>query len=159
MPRLGLDFNAQRRAVLRQPRRGAPSSSPPTSQAGRQPGPDLVVWPENASDIDPYRNADARAADRPARPRRSGCRSWSAPSPTARTPDDDHATPAIVWDPAHRARAERYVKRHPVPFAEYMPLRSFARLVSDKVDLVRRDFVAGDRPGRAATSARPRSAT
>jgi apolipoprotein N-acyltransferase len=34
-----------------------------------------------------------------------------------------------------------------VPFAEYMPWRSFARLVSDRVDLVRSDFVPGDRPG------------
>jgi apolipoprotein N-acyltransferase len=40
-----------------------------------------------------------------------------------------------------------YLKRHPVPFAEYIPIRSFARKISDKVDLVRTEFVAGDRPG------------
>ena len=45
------------------------------------------------------------------------------------------------------ARGESYVKRHPVPFAEYIPLRSLARLVSDEVDLVPRDFVRR-RPAR-----------
>ena len=34
-----------------------------------------------------------------------------------------------------------------MPFAEYVPFRSIARKVTDKVDLVRSDFVAGDRPG------------
>ena len=40
-----------------------------------------------------------------------------------------------------------YVKRHPVPFAEYIPMRSFVRHITDKVDLVRSDFVAGPTPG------------
>ncbi len=40
-----------------------------------------------------------------------------------------------------------YIKRHPVPFAEYVPLRRIARLVSDQVDRVRSDFVAGTQPG------------
>jgi apolipoprotein N-acyltransferase len=39
------------------------------------------------------------------------------------------------------------VKRHPVPFAEYMPIRSFARMITDKVDLITHDFVAGPVPG------------
>jgi apolipoprotein N-acyltransferase len=41
----------------------------------------------------------------------------------------------------------RYVKRHPVPFGEYIPFRSLVRLVTDKVDLVPRDFVAGNEVG------------
>src|ERR1051325_5022268 len=40
-----------------------------------------------------------------------------------------------------------YVKRHPVPFAEYIPLRSIARMVSKRVDLVTHDFLAGSTPG------------
>lgn len=35
------------------------------------------------------------------------------------------------------------MKRHPAPFGEYIPLRSIARKVSKKVDLVARDFIAG----------------
>ena len=34
-----------------------------------------------------------------------------------------------------------------MPLAEYVPARSFFRFFSDKVDLVRRDFVAGDEVG------------
>jgi len=54
---------------------------------------------------------------------------------------------SIVWRPGSGPQQPIYVKQHPVPFAEYIPLRSFARLITDKVDLVRTDFVAGDRPG------------
>ena len=39
------------------------------------------------------------------------------------------------------------MKRHPVPFAEYIPLRSLARRVSSKVNLVQRDMVAGSGNG------------
>ena len=53
---------------------------------------------------------------------------------------------AIVWDPED-GPGDTYVKRHPVPLAEYVPARSFFRFFSDKVDLVRRDFVAGDEVG------------
>ncbi len=34
-----------------------------------------------------------------------------------------------------------------MPFAEYVPLREVARAVTDKVDLVRRDFKGGDKVG------------
>ena len=34
-----------------------------------------------------------------------------------------------------------------MPFGEYIPYRSFFRTFSDKVDLVAKDFVAGDRTG------------
>ena len=39
------------------------------------------------------------------------------------------------------------MKRHPVPFAEYIPLRSLARRVSSEVDRVQRDMVAGTSVG------------
>ena len=45
---------------------------------------------------------------------------------------------------------ERYVKQHPVPFAEYIPYRSFFRNFSDKVDLVSSDFAAGEEPAAFA---------
>jgi apolipoprotein N-acyltransferase len=62
---------------------------------------------------------------------------------------------SIVWGPSTAAAptspvppgpGQRYVKRHPAPFAEYIPYRGFFRHFSDKVDLVRRDFVAGTEP-------------
>ena len=67
VPRLGLDFNAQRRAVLDNHVRVTEQLAADVA-AGRRPRPDLVLWPENASDIDPLRNPDAAAAiDRAAR--------------------------------------------------------------------------------------------
>jgi len=58
VPRLGLEFNAQRLAVLgndvRETRRLADDV-----RAGRAPQPDFVVWPEDASEIDPLTNPDA----------------------------------------------------------------------------------------------------
>jgi apolipoprotein N-acyltransferase len=52
----------------------------------------------------------------------------------------------IVWDPV-TGPGQTYVKRHPVPLAEYVPARSFFRFFSTQVDLVRHDQVAGDRVG------------
>src|SRR3712207_4996688 len=61
-------------------------------------------------------------------------------------PGDTVRNTAIVWDPED-GPGQTYDKRHPVPFAEYIPYRSFFRVFSDKVDLVRRDFRAGDEVG------------
>ncbi len=144
VPRLGLEFNAQRRAVLDN-HVDATLDLAAKVRAGQAPRPDLVVWPENASDIDPLiaENADARArisqaADAVGVPIVLG---------TLLVGPGDHVrNVALVWQPG-TGPGDRYVKRHPVPFAEYMPWRSLARLVSERVDLVRSDFVPGDRPG------------
>ncbi len=61
VPQAGLEFNAQRRAVLDNHVNGTEQLATPRR---RTTSPDLVVWPENSSDIDPFRNADAAAADR-----------------------------------------------------------------------------------------------
>ncbi len=68
VPRLGLDFNAQRQAVLNNHVDATLELAERVTEGG-QPRPDLVVWPENSSDIDPLRNPDAGAADRPGRRR------------------------------------------------------------------------------------------
>jgi apolipoprotein N-acyltransferase len=44
-----------------------------------------------------------------------------------------------------------YVKRHLVPFGEYMPMRRLARMVSKEVDRVRSDFSPGQVPGVVET--------
>jgi apolipoprotein N-acyltransferase len=144
VPRLGLEFNAQRRAVLDN-HVDATLDLAGKVRAGAVHRPDLVVWPENASDIDPLieEDADARArisaaADAIGAPILVG---------TLLVGPGDHArNVALVWQPGTGPGA-MYVKRHPVPFAEYMPWRGLARLVSDRVDLVRSDFLPGDRPG------------
>ncbi|WP_435821073.1 apolipoprotein N-acyltransferase [Micromonospora musae] len=145
VPRLGLDFNAQRQAVLNN-HVDATLELAGRVAAGEQPRPDLVVWPENASDIDPLRNPTAgarisQAADTIGAPILVGA--------VLLGPDAGQVRNAgILWRPGSGADLEQlYVKRHPVPFAEYVPLRNIARMVSKQVDRVRADFVAGSTPG------------
>jgi apolipoprotein N-acyltransferase len=142
VPRLGLDFNAQRRAVLDNHVKATRQLAEQVA-AGTARQPALVVWPENSSDIDPLVNNDANAliqeaADRIAAPILVGA--------VLDGPGRFVSNAGIVWQPRTGPSA-RYLKRHPVPFAEYMPMRELARKVTDKVDLVRRDFAGGDKIG------------
>ena len=142
VPRPGLDFNAERRAVLDNHAKLTQQAAASVS-AGTQPRPDLVVWPENASDIDPLRNPDAAAVingavDAIAAPLVVGA--------VLNEPKPNISNASLLYLPA-RGLTARYVKQHPVPFAEYIPYRSFFRRLNDKVDLVRSDFVAGKGPG------------
>ncbi|WP_229070464.1 apolipoprotein N-acyltransferase [Actinoplanes sp. DH11] len=150
VPRLGLDFNAQRRAVLDNHVNGTRQLAADVA-AGRQKQPALVVWPENSSDIDPLRNDDAAdaisaAADLIKAPILVGT--------LQRTDDpEDIYNVGILWLPGTGPDlSQQYEKRHPVPFAEYMPLRPIARLVTEKVDLVR-NMLPGDAPGVIDTGA------
>ncbi|OKI67412.1 apolipoprotein N-acyltransferase [Micromonospora sp. CB01531] len=145
VPRLGLDFNAQRQAVLNN-HVDATLRLAQQVTAGTQRRPDLVVWPENSSDIDPLRNPDAadrisQAADAIGAPILIGA--------VLLGPDAGQVRNAgLVWRPGTGPDlGQLYVKRHPVPFAEYVPLRKIARMVSDQVDRVRADFVPGAAPG------------
>jgi len=142
VPRAGLDFNAQRRAVLDNHVQRTLELADAVA-AGEEQQPDVVLWPENSSDIDPYTNDDAaRQIDRAAE-------AIDAPilvGAVVEGPGAFVSNTAIVWDPED-GPGDTYVKRHPVPLAEYVPARSFFRFFSDKVDLVRRDFVAGDEVG------------
>ena len=140
--RPGLDFNAERRQVLDN-HVAATLKAQQDVDAGRAPAPDLVVWPENASDIDPLRNADAKdlilqTVDALRRPLIVGG--------LLEEPAGFVSNVALLFEPG-KGNTDRYVKRHPVPFAEYIPNRSFWRVFSKEVDLVTRDFVQGPAPG------------
>lgn len=136
VPRAGLDFNAQRRAVLDNHVRGT------ERLATAEDDLDLVIWPENASDIDPLRNDDAaEQVDRAV---------TSVDSPLLVGAILDEPSPAVsnaslLYEPGG-GKPQRYVKQHPVPFAEYVPHREFYRLFSSKVDLVRAGFAKGEEP-------------
>jgi apolipoprotein N-acyltransferase len=142
VPRPGLNFNADRRAVLDNHARVTQQVAA-SVKAGTRPRPDLVVWPENASDIDPLRNPDAAAVIKAA------VDAINAPlilGAVLDEPRPDVSNASLLYLPG-RGLVARYVKQHPVPFAEYIPFRSFFRHFSDKVDLVRSDFVAGKGAG------------
>jgi apolipoprotein N-acyltransferase len=146
VPRPGLGFNDERRAVTDNHAR-ATQALAAEIEADRVPAVDLVVWPENASDIDPLRNPDAaevisRAADAVQAPVLVGA--------VLREPGDNLTNAVLVWDPETGYRGDeggRYAKQAPAPFAEYIPYRDVVRRITSLVDEVPRDFVAGPGPG------------
>lgn len=109
--------------------------------AGR--GVDVVIWPENGTDIDPEVDpavaADIEAAaDAAGAPILVGTIQYPAPGIRLNT--------SLMWVPGVGPVA-RYDKMHPVPFAEYIPLRPIARRVTTAVDLVSTDMTAGTKLG------------
>jgi apolipoprotein N-acyltransferase len=141
VPRPGLEFNTERRQVLDN-HATATEDAAAEIAAGNRPKPDLVVWPENSSDIDPTRNRDAEAeitgaVDAVGVPVVVGT--------LLEQPAPDISNVALLYEPG-KGIVQTYVKQHPVPFGEYIPNRDFFRLFSDKVDLVRADFAAGSGP-------------
>jgi apolipoprotein N-acyltransferase len=139
VPEAGLEFNSERRAVLDNHVK-ATLGLAARVRAGTAEQPDLVLWPENSSDIDPLRNADAAEVISDAV---SQIRAPVLVGAVLREPVGWLSNAGIVWSPDTGPGA-RYVKRHPAPFAEYIPYRSFFRRFSDKVDLVPTDFISGD---------------
>lgn len=140
VPRAGLDFNAQRRAVTDNHAR-ATIMAAQQIEAGTRPRPELVVWPENSSDIDPTRNADAQ------RVIMSAVQAVGVPTVVGAVltePADQLSNTALLYFPAEGI-VDRYVKQRPVPFAEYVPYRAFFRSITSMVDLLSRDFAQGTR--------------
>ncbi|OLF14959.1 apolipoprotein N-acyltransferase [Actinophytocola xanthii] len=140
VPRAGLDFNAQRRAVLDNHVERTQQLAADVA-AGRAEQPDLVIWPENASDIDPYRNPDAWARIEAA------ARDIDAPIAIGSVlvgDDDQPRNTVLLWDP-DRGPIDQYTKRQLQPFGETMPWRSFFRLFTSAVDRAN-NFVPGDEP-------------
>ena len=146
VPRLGLEFNAQRRAVLDNHVRQTLQLADDV-RAGTAPQPKFVIWPENSSDIDPLANTDAAEQISVA------ARAIGVPimvgAVVARpesTPDNPAASnTVIVWDP-DTGPGERHDKQIVQPFGEYLPWRSFFRQLSSWADRAGY-FVAGTGSG------------
>jgi apolipoprotein N-acyltransferase len=135
VPRLGLEFNAQRLAVLgndvQETRRLADDV-----RAGRAPQPDFVVWPEDASEIDPIDNPDAAqeiavAVEAIGAPILVGTVLDLADRP-AHEPAQTNTV--IVWNPKS-GPGDRHDKRIVQPFGEYLPWRGFFRHLSGMADM------------------------
>nr|WP_202553634.1 apolipoprotein N-acyltransferase [Streptomyces sp. SID4936] len=142
VPRLGLDFNSQRRAVLDNHVRRTEQLAREVKE-GKVPQPDFVLWPENSSDLDPYRNPDARIVIDDA------VKAIGVPTVIGAVIEPDTGklrNTLIQWDP-EKGPVDTYDKRHIQPFGEYMPMRSVARVFSSDVDRVQRDFGPGRKVG------------
>lgn len=103
---------------------------------------DVVVWPENAADLDPLTHPDAaRALD-------YITEGMHAPLVTGTITQDSQGrtfNSLLLWE-AGKGAVDQYDKIHPVPFAEYIPDRSFwYPLAPSMLDLVPRDYTIGTR--------------
>ena len=104
---------------------------------------ELLVWPENASDIDPLRSVAAKekidaVASKIGAPFTFG---------TITKSGEDTYNSTLLWD-SRQGLIDQYDKKVPVPFAEYAPDRQFWRMFApDLVDMIPRGFSFGQRDG------------
>jgi len=107
---------------------------------------DLVIWPESASDIDPRTDAET-AADVTA-----AAQALGAPillGTNDYTPVNGRYNLSLVWLPSGAPlTGAEYRKQVPAAFAEYIPIRSIARIFSKDVDRVTSDVLPGQDPAR-----------
>lgn len=146
VPRLGLDFNSQRRAVLDNHVRETMRLAE-TVKSGEAEQPDIVLWPENASDIDPTANEDA------AQEITAASIAINAPilvGTLVQNPDGRPTNTVLVWDGRYAADGQqirgRYDKHIIQPFGEYLPWRGFFTLFSSYAEQAG-NFKAGTGPG------------
>ncbi|RZS58913.1 apolipoprotein N-acyltransferase [Microcella putealis] len=102
---------------------------------------DLLVWPENASDLDPLRD------DYASQVMDIVSREVGAPLAvgTITASGDETFNSQLLWR-AGEGAVDQYDKIRPVPFAEYLPMRDFfTPLAPDLFALVPRDYSFGQR--------------
>lgn len=99
--------------------------------------PDVIIWPENSIDVDPYMNSDVLSAIE------SVTVKFSAPliagAVTRNTGQLENVS--IMYNVGGEV-VSVYSKQYLTPFGEYIPLRGIARIVSQYVDNVS-DFSSG----------------
>jgi apolipoprotein N-acyltransferase len=143
VPRLGLDLDAQRDAVTKN-HVAATELLAADVAAGRVPKPDIVIWPENATDVDPrvdpqVNHEVAQAVAAAGVPVLVGA--------VLNGPGPNHVSNAgLVWDPVTGPGA-MYVKRHLVPFGEYIPWRAELGGLVSRFREIPYDFAPGTSNG------------
>lgn len=104
------------------------------------PRPDLVVWPENSTAVDPFNDPKVgaqiqRASSQLSVPLLVGA---MVDGPTS----DIVLNQSILWRDGEPTYS-RYTKHHPVPFGEYIPARSVLAGISEQFDEIQRDMARG----------------
>ena len=110
-------------------------------EAGRAERPDFVLWPENSTAVDPFADQQTRTGIQTA------AAAIGVPILVGAIVDAgaEHVlNQGIVWDPV-LGGGDRYTKRHPVPFGEYIPWRNVFGDSFGKLDMIPRDMVSGTR--------------
>lgn len=112
---------------------------------------DLIVWPENASDLNPQVSPLAMTQIT------SVVAKYRVPLILgAITESDDVFFNSSLYFDADGVQIDQYDKKRPVPFAEYVPDREFwYQLAPDLIGLVSRDYAFGTRDGIFAIGTTP----
>ena len=108
-------------------------------KAGQRPAPDLVIWPENATDLDPFQNPSVYAQ------LSTAVAAIGRPILVGEVLNDPRRNVGQLWVPG-RGPTTAYVKRQLVPFGEYIPYRGIISSFSNLPALQPIDFTAGRRP-------------
>ena len=134
VPRLGLDFNSRATAVFHN--HLLVTDKYLRSSTAR---PDLIIWPENSVDVDPFRNLTV------AQELQAEVNKYQIPILIGAVLDAGtyYQNASVLWIPKI-GPTSRYIKQHLTPFGEYIPLRTLAEFISP---YARR--VTGFRPGTA----------
>jgi apolipoprotein N-acyltransferase len=142
VPGEGMDAFAERRTVLNN-HLEATRELASRYEDGSTP-PDLVIWPESSTDIDPFSDPTVHA-DIQQVVDELGVPILVGAMVGGEEPGDVY-NQGIVWHPG-TGPGERYSKRHPVPFGEYIPFRDQLAPYIERLDQIPRDMVPGSEPG------------
>lgn len=110
---------------------------------GKLAKPDIVVLPENSTDIDPYRDETARQIID------DSVKDVGVPTlvgAVVAIGEENRATRSLVWDPVTGPGAY-YDKQQLVPFGEYTPFKELVLALWERAGLVGRQSVPGTKPG------------
>jgi apolipoprotein N-acyltransferase len=104
--------------------------------AGTLPRPDLVVWPENSTDVDPTQ--DAQVYDEIA----SAASGIGRPILVGAVLQNPLRNAGVLWLPG-KGPTTIYVKRQLVPFGEFLPFRGLISKITSLTQLLPTDFTPG----------------
>jgi apolipoprotein N-acyltransferase len=104
--------------------------------AGRAAQPDLVIWPENSTDIDPTQ--DPTVYDEIA----GAAAAIGRPILVGAVLQNPLRNAGVLWLP-HQGPTTTYAKRRLVPFGEYVPFRSLISKITSLTALQPTDFTPG----------------
>jgi apolipoprotein N-acyltransferase len=144
VPEPGLDFNSRRMQVLRN-HVDLSLELAKRIDEGLTVKPELVIWPENSSDVDPLADLQVNrviteTVDELAAPTLVGA--------VIQDPNDPEKVlnAGILWQPG-LGDTSLYIKQHPVLFGEFVPFRPILTRLIGRFERVPRDFGKGDTPG------------